>query len=142
MVYINDQHDKLSRFGHVRELVSQFWKYRSELFYTLCSSQDIGSLQHIAAIQTERSESSACIENFFIWWDIFKMPNGLLSKACQNSNIIFPKYPWNWQIFNKVFKFNLEHLIQWSKYSYVCTHVHLYTRKLACLCTFLKITTN
>ena len=52
-----------------------FWKF-SQIFFSPKSCSfviiaNIVALLDIAAIQTERSKSSAYMENFFIWHDIF-----------------------------------------------------------------------
>ena len=84
-IYINDQYVELSRFSHVRLSVYirtspsvfkiSFLNFANVIFSSRsCSfvgTADIGPLYHIAAIQTERSESSSCMENFHIWQDIF-----------------------------------------------------------------------
>ena len=44
-IYVNDQHDELSRFSHDRLHV-------------------YATLQHIDGTQTERSQSSSCMETF------------------------------------------------------------------------------
>ena len=57
----------------------RFLRFQSEILHTSFFPQEavfvriaaIGPLYHMAAIQTEQSESNAYIENFFIWQDIF-----------------------------------------------------------------------
>lgn len=75
-MYINYQRIKLIR-------LSNFWDIDYEILQPFFSHSlfveiaDIGPLEHITVIQSERTESSACVDNIFIWWGICQ---ALLSK--------------------------------------------------------------
>ena len=95
---------------------------------------DITRLWHIAAIQTERSDKSACMEKFFIWRDIFTKfgiryflrQQCNLRRNCSERFLIAYGCHTNWSIKIKIKNFLYHFMLQ-------KVHLYIWTSVSACV---------